>query len=480
MLKVGVISYGVHIPWYRLNRKTISAALGPYSGGSAQGDKAVANFDEDSLTMAASAGIDAIKGLDHKRISGLIFASVSAPCAERSTAAALAVALDLSSEIRTADFADTLKAGTDALLYAADYLQAGNGDSVLICASDLRLGKAGSPEEMLFGDAAAAVVLGTEGVVATLEGSYTTSYDFPDYRRLAQDKFVRSTEDRFIREEGYGKIIPGVVNGILKKFKLEAKGIARISFPHNNAREHASIGTKLGFTPEQILPPLNNVIGETGTVSPLLSLAAMLEDSKPGDNLLVVGYGNGGDALLFKVTPEIEKIKADSKLKKALAGGGKLTSYEKYLVFRNLLAVPASEKEVSRTTLPLLWREQGAIMALHGTKCKKCGTPQFPPQRICVNPACNATDEMEPYCFAENSAKIFSFTEDFTTTTVNPPLIFGIVDFEGGGRWPFEITDVEAGTLKLGTKLRMSLRIKYVDTARGFIGYFWKAVPVRE
>ena len=332
---------------------------------------------------------------------------------------------------------------------------------------------------MLFGDAAAAIVLGTEGVVATLEGSYTTSYDFPDYRRLALDRFVRSTEDRFIREEGYGKLIPGVVSGILKNYKLEARDIARVSFPHNNIREQAGIGAKLGFTPEQILTPLNAVIGETGTVSPLLSLAAMLEEAKAGDTLLVVGYGNGADALLFQVTPEIERIKDEAKLKKALANGGKLNSYEKYLVFRGMLPVPALEKEINRTYHPHLWREQGAILSLHGTKCKKCGTAQYPPQRICVNPACNATDEMETYYFAEKNARLFSFTEDFTSTTANPPLIYVFVDFEGGGRWLFDITDVEAGTLKLGLNVKMSLRVKYLDNVRGFVGYFWKAVPVR-
>jgi hydroxymethylglutaryl-CoA synthase len=480
MIKVGITSYGVHIPWYRLSRKTIAAALGSYAGSSAQGDKAVANFDEDSLSMAVSAGMDGLKGVDRQQVSGLMFSSVSAPYNERSTAAALAVSLDISPNIRTADFTGSLKSGTDALLCSADYLQAGNSGRVLVCASDLRLGKPGSPEEMLFGDAAAAVVVGTEGAIATLEGFYTTSYDFPDYRRLAMDKFVRSTEDRFIREEGYSKIIPGAVNSLLKKCKLEAKDISRVSFPHNNAKEQAAIGLKLGFRPEQMLAPLNGVIGETGTVSPLLSLIAMLEEAMAGDTLLVVGYGNGADALLFNVTSEIEKIKAEVKLKKALAGGGKLTSYEKYLVFRGLLAVPVLEKETSRTQLPLLWREQGTILALHGTRCKKCGTVQYPPQRICVNPFCNATDEMETYCFAEKDASLFSFTEDFASATINPPLIYGFVDFKGGGRWLFDITDAEAGTLKPGMKMKMSLRVKYQDNVRGFIGYFWKAVPVRE
>jgi len=35
---------------------------------------------------------------------------------------------------------------------------------------------------------------------------------------------------------------------------------------------------------------------------------AALEKAKPGDKILVVGFGQGADALLFEVTPEISKL----------------------------------------------------------------------------------------------------------------------------------------------------------------------------
>jgi uncharacterized OB-fold protein len=87
---------------------------------------------------------------------------------------------------------------------------------------------------------------------------------------------------------------------------------------------------------------------------------------------------------------------------------------------------------------------------------------------------------MEPYRFSDRKATLVSFTEDHASTSLNPPLIYGMIEFDGGGRFLFDITDCEAGTLKVGAPLVMSLRRKYLDEVRGINGYFWKGVPVRE
>jgi 3-hydroxy-3-methylglutaryl CoA synthase len=49
---VGIKSYGIHIPRYRLSRKTIFESMGwhdPATISVAKGEKSVANWDEDSL-----------------------------------------------------------------------------------------------------------------------------------------------------------------------------------------------------------------------------------------------------------------------------------------------------------------------------------------------------------------------------------------------------------------------------------------------
>jgi len=481
MADIGISAYGVYVPRYRLSRKAISQAMGWLSPGALPGEKAVANYDEDSLTMAAAAGVDCLKGADRAGVDGLYFASTTFPYRERESAAIIATALDLSSNIRTADFADSLKAGTGAIVSAGDSVKAGGAKSILVCGSDSRLAKPGSPQEMVFGDGAAAFLIGSSKVIASLEGSYSAAYDFPDYRRSEDDKFVRAAEDRFIREEGYARFIPEAISGLLKKYKLEAKDVAKVAYPCLNFRQHATIAKRLGLQPEQVQEPLFAAIGEAGVASPLMLLVAMLEEAKPGDSILLTSYGNGAEAVLFKVTGEIEKFKDRGRLKKQLAFGRELASYNKYLVFRGIIPVEAGAGgEVAPTQLPLTWRERKAILALYGSKCRRCGTPQYPPQRICVNPDCGAVDEMEDYCFSDKRGVIFSYTADRVASSIDPPLLYGMIDFDGGGRFVFEITDCERDLVKIGMPVEMSLRRKYLDELRGIYGYFWKAVPIKE
>jgi hydroxymethylglutaryl-CoA synthase len=479
MADIGITSYGVHIPRYRISRKTISQAMGWISRGVLPGEKAVANHDEDSLSMAVAAGMDCLNGFERAKVEGVYFASTTPPYQEKESAAIIATALDLSTNILTADLSNSLKAGTGAVIAACDSIRTGGAGSILICGSDCRLGKPGSPQEMVFGDGAAAFLLGSDGVIASLEGSFSVSYDFPDYRRSEDDKFVRTTEERFIREAGYTKFIPEVISGLLKKYKLEAKDFAKVAYPCLNLREHAGIGRRLGFQPDQIQEPMFTAIGETGVASPLILLTAMLEDAKPGDNILLASYGNGAGALFFKVTEEIKKVRGKGRL------GGitlkkELTSYEQYLAFRDILPVETGfSGDVAPTQLALTWRERKAILALYGSVCKRCGTPQYPPQRICVNPACGAVDEMEDYRFADKRGTLFSYTADYMTPSLDSPLLYGMIDFEGGGRFIFEFTDCEFDMLKIGMPVELTLRRKYFDKSRGIVGYFWKAIPIR-
>jgi 3-hydroxy-3-methylglutaryl CoA synthase/uncharacterized OB-fold protein len=455
--------------------------MGWLSPGVLPGEKAVTNYDEDSLTMAVAAGINCLKGTDRAVVDGMYFASTTFPYREKQSASIIATALDLSLNIRTADMSNSLRTGTGAILFACDSVKAKGACNILVCGADYRLGKPGSPQEMVFGDGAAAFLLSNTRVIAGLEGWYSTSYDFSDYRRSEDDKFVRATEDRFIREEGYTKFISGAILGLLKKCKLEAKDVSKVAYPCLNLRQHATIGKRLGFQPEQVQEPLFTAIGEVGTASPLILLVAMLEQAKPGDSIIISSYGNGAEALLFKVTEEIERVRDREQLKKHLAFKRELASYEKYLAFRGIIPIEVGVGgEVAPTQLPLTWRERKAILALYGSKCQRCGTPQYPPQRICVNPDCGAVDEMEDHCFSDKKGVVFSYTADHVASSIDPPLMYGLIDFNGGGRFIFEITDCQRDSIKVGMPVEMSLRRKYLDEPRGIHGYFWKAIPIRE
>jgi len=478
---VGIKSYGAYIPRYRMNHNTIFLAVGFLGTFPAPGENAVANYDEDTLSMAVAAGIDCLSGVKREKIDGLYLATTSQPYMLRQNSAIVATALDLQPSIRTADFVGSTKAGTSALLSAFDAVKGGTSSNVLVCASDCRLSKPGSSQEPLYGDGAAALLAGSDDVIATFEGSYSVSYDFPDRWRAAGEKFEHAWEDRFIRDEGYTRMIPEVISGLLKKYNLNIKDFAKIAYPSLYAREHGAIAKRLGAELGQIQDTLLDKIGDTGSASPLMILATALEDANPGDKILVASFGNGGDALFFQVTEKIKKLADRRGVKKNLASKKELSSYEKYLAFRNLAPVDLGMRgeESIRTPMSTLFRERKSILSLCGSKCKRCGTPQYPAQRVCVNPDCGAVDEMESYRFSDKKGVLFTYTGDNLAASIDPPAIYGFVDFEGGGRFWFDLTDCDLDSIKVGMPVEMTFRRRYIDEARGVYGYSWKATPIR-
>jgi 3-hydroxy-3-methylglutaryl CoA synthase len=83
---IGITSYGAYIPFYRMNRMTIYGALGWLNPASLlPGEKAVANYDEDSLTMAVASAMDCLGGIERNKIGGVFFATTTAPYRERQT-----------------------------------------------------------------------------------------------------------------------------------------------------------------------------------------------------------------------------------------------------------------------------------------------------------------------------------------------------------------------------------------------------------
>src|SRR4030043_274070 len=370
---VGIASYGAYIPLYRINRMTIYQALGWLNPASLlPGEKAVANFDEDSITMAAAAAVDCLHGVEREKVDGLFLATTTTPYKERQNAGIIATALDLNPEVRTSDFTTSLKAGTGALISAYDAVSSGSAKSVMVCAADCRLGKPGGYQEEIYGDGAAAPLLGKDKVIASIEGTFSLSYDFVDVWRAQEDKFNRSWEDRWIRDEGYGKFIGEAISGLMKKCNLNAKDIAKVVYPCVYIGAHAGIARKLGFDAAQIQNHMFTEIGHTGTAYPLMILVAALEDANPGDKIIVASYGNGSDAVLLQVTENIKKLKERRGIKKHLASKKDIGLYEKYVTFREVLGIDTGGRgdEVAPTQMTILWRERRMLLGLCGSKCK--------------------------------------------------------------------------------------------------------------
>ncbi|HMK66776.1 MAG TPA: 3-oxoacyl-[acyl-carrier-protein] synthase III C-terminal domain-containing protein [Thermodesulfobacteriota bacterium] len=482
---VGIVSYGGYVPRYRLDRKKIFQAMGwmdPSTASNMRGEKAVANFDEDSLTMAVAAGLDGLAGRDRSKVEGLYFASTSMPYKERLNAGIITAALGLRDQVRGADFAGGLKAGTTALLSALESIGAGGAESLMVCASDCRLGRPASGEEMIFGDGAAAFLVGKDEVIAEFKGSYSITYDFSDHYRGEFAKFDRKWEDRWIRDLGYDHFIPEVIKGFLKKYDLKITDFTKVIYDCHYGAERKKLNKILGITAEMDQGNFQEQIGHTGAAQSPIMLAGALEQAKPGDRLLVVSFGSGCDALGFEVTDNIKTQSSRRVISGSLANRADLDVYEKYLVWRDILPaeVGLRSEEDLWTRWTALWRKRKEVLGLWGSRCLKCGTPQFPAQEICVNPQCGAVGQKEEYLFSDKVGKVVSFTGDMLAASYNPPAIYGAVEFEGGGKYYFDFVDCTLADMATGMPVTMSFRRKYYDKKRDISGYFWKAVPLKE
>jgi 3-hydroxy-3-methylglutaryl CoA synthase len=477
----GIVSYGAYIPRYRINRKVIHKAMGWLNPTAyLSGEKAVANYDEDSLTMAVEASRYCLKGIDSSKVDAVFFASTTAPYAERQNAEILATALDCRTDIRTADFAGSLKAATTSMLSAIDTVKAGSAKSIIVAAGDCRLGKAASSQEELWGDAAASIMIGQENVIARFLGSYSVSFDFVDHWRNANDRFDRQWEDRFIREEGYSKFIVEALQGLEKECSISLSEVNKVTYPCLYPGDFKNIAQNVELSPDQVEEPLLNSVGFAGAADPLMHLIKVLETAKPGDRIAVIAYGSGAEAILFEVSNGIQEIQRNRQgVRKHLERRHELSSYEKMIAFKNLLPLEKGIRGemVLPTAISELWRSRREVLGLCGSLCRQCGTPQFPAQRICVNPRCGAVGQMESYRFSDKEGTLFTYTGDNLAFSLNPPAMYGIVEFNRGGRYWFDITDAELEELEVGMPVEMSFRRKYMDEKNGISGYFWKAIP---
>ncbi len=480
---VGIVSFGAYLPRRRLQRLSVFAGIGWHSPAimmMASGERAMCNWDEDVLTMAVAAARDCLDGQDRQGVDAVYLAGTTLPFADRQNAGIVAAALNLPEEgLATVDCTGAQKAGTGALLAALYATQGGGRQRALVVAGDHRRTKAGSFYELWFGDGAAALLVGSGQVVAEFLGAHTVACDFVPHYRGAEHRFDYTWEERWMRDEGYAKIIPQTIGGLLKNLGLAVTDIARFAYPCFITAEHRAIAKKMGLAREQAVDNLHEQVGEVGAAHPLVLLISALEKAKPGDRLVVAGFGQGCDALCFRVTDAITQLPARRGVVGHLALRTPEESYTKFLSFNNLLDTEEGirAEAPTQTAMTVLWRKRRMILGLVGGRCTKCGTPQFPKMDVCVNPACNAVHALEDYEFADRPAFIKAFTGDLLSVSPEPPAIYGMVQFVDGGRLMADFTDCELHKLKVGQPVQMVFRKRMHDAGRGFTGYFWKAVP---
>ena len=251
----------------------------------------MANWDEDTVTLAVAAGQNCLRGRNRSDITGLWLASTSFPSQDRQNAGIVADVLDLPVSMLTVDVDSTSQcAGTTALISAIRGQAPGH---VLVTAAEKRRTKSGSMLEMTYGDGAAAFLVGRGNVVAHCRGAHVASVDLADYFDGRGTKFDYRWEDRWVRDEGHAKVVPDSITALLDKTGTKASEITRFCYPSALPGVGAGIAKKLGFADGCVVDNLQENCGEVGCAHPLVMFAHALDTAEPGELILVAGVGSG-------------------------------------------------------------------------------------------------------------------------------------------------------------------------------------------
>ncbi len=471
---VGIVSYAAYIPRLRLPFDAISG--GGRKAGGASGERSVANFDEDSVTMGVAAAAACIEGIGRDQIDGVLFASTSYVYREKQAASIIAKALDLRREVVTADFADSVRAGTTALRSAMDAVKAGSARNVLVIAADCRLAAPRSPLERTFGDGAAAFLVGGDAVAATIDAQHFIADEIIDVWRTEGDAFVKTWEDRFVVEHGYSDNMREVVKGLLGKAGKATGDFSKVAFYGPDARSQAGLARSLGFDPKtQLRDALFGKLGNAGVAFAPILLVAALEESKAGDTILLANYGDGAEAFALTVHAPIAKLCDRRAVRWHLERRAELNSYDKYLAFRNLQASANDRRAGAGVSATVHYRDRDEDISFRGHRCRRCGTEQFPYQRVCFQ--CFAKDDFEAVRLADRHGKVMSFTFDNFAGSPDPPLIVTTTEVDGGARVYLQMTDASPKEVKLDLPVEFTFR--KIHEYGGTPNYFWKCTPVK-
>jgi hydroxymethylglutaryl-CoA synthase len=472
--ELGIRAVGGYVPRLRVDREEIASTHGwfnPDLRGRADGARSVCGWDEDAITMAVAASRRCLRGADRGELGGIYLASTTAPYADRLNAGVVAGALGLDERTPAFDLGGSLRAGTSALIAGLD-ASAAHDQDVLCVASDRRNAPPASVQELMIGHAAAAIVVGPGPGIARLVGRSSLTVDFVGHFREAGRPFDYQWEERWVREEGYGKLVPRLVGQLLENTGVAPSDVAQFCLPASLRRVDHAAARAIGLRPESIADQLAAGCGDSGAAHPLLMLADALHSAKPGDLIMVVAFAQGGDALLFEATDAVTALAERDWL-----APGEPCTYPRYLALTNQLEIDRGMRaELDKgSALTASYRHRDLVLGLTGGRCSACGTYQIPRGDICVQ--CKMVGQLVPHSFAESTARVATWSADRLTYTPDPPAYYGLVDFAEGGRLLMDFTDIGPDGVRVGTQMSMVFRVKDHDRMRGYARYFWKAAP---
>ncbi|HVS66962.1 MAG TPA: OB-fold domain-containing protein, partial [Mycobacteriales bacterium] len=321
----------------------------------------------------------------------------------------------------------------------------------LAIAGDVRIGRPGSPDEAAGGDAAAAILWGSDSdapLLAEFVAYAGVTEEFLDRWRAPGDAGSKLWEERF-GETKYVPLAAEALKTALGYAGIGAESIDALVVAGLHERACASAAKASGVAPEKVVDRLADSVGNPGAAQPLLLLVQALEAAKPGQTIVVLVLSDGADAMVLKTTDAIASYAPRRTVHAQLMAGAPVT-YGRYLSWRGLLPVePPRRPEPARPSASAAGRSTDWKFGLQGSGG----------------------------VLADQRGTVTTFTIDKLAYSQSPPVVFAVVDFDDGQRLPVELTDVDAGEVAIGMRVEMTFRRLF--TSDGIANYFWKARPLR-
>lgn len=316
-MDVGIVGYGAFMPRNRIKVEEIAKVWGAdapsYKKGLMLEEKSVPSPDEDTITLSVQASRHALQRakIDPKQIGAVYIGSESHPYAVKPSGTVVAEALGATPEVHCADFEFACKAGSEAMYVVYSQVKAGTIRYGLAIGGDTSQGAPGDALEYSASAGAAALIFGSEDLVAVCEHTYSFMTDTPDFWRREYQHYPMHG-GRFTGEPAYFKHVLGAAKGLLEQTSSKPSDYQWAIFHQPNGKFPLRAGKMLGFSREQIEQGrLVPKLGNTYSGSSPMGLTAVLDVAKPGDKIFMVSYGSGSgsDGFVFRVTDRIDEVR---------------------------------------------------------------------------------------------------------------------------------------------------------------------------
>ncbi len=474
-MSAGIAAWGTYLPYWRLQRSAIAGVLG--SGGG-RGTRAVASHDEDTTTLGVEAGRRALAvGPGPGAVQDLFLSTPDPAYLDKTSATTVHAALGLGRACAAYDFAGSSRSAVGTLLQALT--AAGGGRTTLAVLSDLRTGLAGSAEERDSGDAAAAFVCAPDGAVAEQVGRGAASDEFLDRWRVPGEADSHVWEERF-GEELYVPLAREAFAAALKEAGLAEGDVDHAIVTGLHVRAVKAVSAGLGVRQGALAPDLTGSVGNLGAAQAAVALCDVLERAQSGQVIAVLSLADGADAFVLRTTDAlggVQQARAEAgvpSMAEQVAAGRDDLPYATFLTWRGQMhREPPRRPDPERPGAPTVHRSEEWKYAFAASRCLVCGFRHMPPTRACLS--CHTIDQMQPERLADVPGTVATFTIDHLAFSLSPPVVGVIVDFDDGGRYRCEMTDVVASELSIGDRVAMTFR--RVGTAPGGPNNYCTARP---